>query len=303
MSVIAAAVVTTAVTGAYSASQAGKASKNAANAQKESAAAMAASSDYAADISKKIADEDRAETKRQFDENLAISRPIVQKQTAILDQTLAQGEDYDTYNKTTFRPIEKSLADEAMSGGNRYDSNVDVRANSESEARRATADVTKARENAVSQNQRAMLSIGVNPNSGKFAAMSVEDSLDTAAAKAGAATASREKAVSLDFAKRMDVTGLGRNLPGASQGAYSVANNAGDSVVKNTLAPSATYQSGIRDSNSTLMAGQGLKVQGLGSLNSANMNLAYGSSKNFYDVMGGAAGMAGTLGAAYLGKK
>lgn len=71
---------------------------------------------------------------------------------------------------------------------------------------------------------------------------------------------------SKDWAKKLDVAGLYRGLPGASQGAYSMANTAGNSAVNNSIAPSATYNAGNSVGNNAVSGGYQIGLNGLGSV-------------------------------------
>lgn len=107
---------------------------------------------------------------------------------------------------------------------------------------------------------------------------------------------------SLTWAKSLDVAGLAKGMPGASQGAYSLANQSGNSAVSNMMAPSQALMSGISQGNSTIMQGQGQKLQGLGSiLNSQTgiYNASQGGSSGLGEVgsfLGGAASIAKVFG-------
>lgn len=69
---------------------------------------------------------------------------------------------------------------------------------------------------------------------------------------------------SKDWAKKLDVAGLYRNIPSASQGAYGTANNAGNSAVSNTIAPSAIYNQGAASGANTTGSGYQMAINGLG---------------------------------------
>src|SRR3546814_7306187 len=97
------------------------------------------------------------------------------------------------------------------------------------------------------------------PNWCRFACMKVCEKLAAAGLGASAQTQARTKGVALDYAKRMDVTGLGRNLPGASQGAYQIATGAGSSAVSNQNQTAAQYINGMSAGNGTIMKGQGMQ--------------------------------------------
>lgn len=261
---------------------------------------LANAAQYASDVGERLGTAQLEEARRQYDNDMRVVTPIIEAQTGLMRQNIEQGDDYYNYMKGTFRPIEQELADEAATGKSRYDTNVDVRANVEREASRAVSDVQAGLESSQRQNERAMASMGVNPNSGRFAAMKVGEDLQAAAMRAGAATAARDKGVALDYAKRMDVTGLGRGLPGASQGAYSTALNAGNSAVNNQNQTGQKMLSGMQAGTSTIMQGQGMKLQGLGQATSLQAQAAMASANSAAQASAGLASGLGMLGGAAL---
>lgn len=110
---------------------------------------------------------------------------------------------------------------------------------------------------------------------------------------------------SKDWAKKLDVAGLYRNLPSASQGAYGMANNAGNSAVSNTIAPSATYNQGATSGANTTGSGYQMAINGLGGiLNSQTsiynnaMQAKSAETAAMYGAVGSAVGAAGSAGAA-----
>ena len=261
---------------------------------------MAAASEEAARLGAELGREQLAETKSQFEQGKEIIAPIIQAQKGVMDQSIVQGDDYFKYMKDTFRPIEEGLAEEAESGSNRYNTNQGVRANVEEMASRASADVARASANAQGQSNRAMAAMGINPNSGRFTSMQVGQDLANAGMRAGAQTQSRTQGIALDYAKRMDVTGLGRGLPGASQGAYGVAMNAGNSAAGNQNQTAGQYLNGLSAGNSTIMQGQGMKMQGLGNVLNSQTSV-YGSqmANQGSDFLGSIGGILGGGAAAY----
>lgn len=71
---------------------------------------------------------------------------------------------------------------------------------------------------------------------------------------------------SLDFARRLDVAGLGRGLPGAAQGAYSVAVGAGSQAVQNQMAPGRQMQAALGDWGQTQLTGAQMAQRGAADL-------------------------------------
>jgi hypothetical protein len=99
--------------------------------------------------------------------------------------------------------------------------------------------------------QRANASMGINPNSGRAMSMSNQSNLGLAAGRANAMTGARNQADQLGFARRMDVTGLGRNLPGASTAAYNGANTAGTAGINTSMAPGSQRNQGYTGASQT----------------------------------------------------
>ena len=105
------------------------------------------------------------------------------------------------------------------------------------------------------------------------------------------------------YAKKLDVSGLYRGLPGASQGAYSVATNAGNSAVGNQNQTAAQYLNGMAAGTGTILQGQQQKISGLGSiLNSQTSIYNAGLSANA-NQQAGLGSVVGMLGGAAIGKR
>lgn len=226
-----------------------------ANASKESAEVMAAQGDRVL-----------AEGKRQYDKNMEVAAPVVAAQLGIMRQTADQGADYYSYMKDTFRPVEEGLVKDA--------NEFSTEGAREGFARQAAADVAMQQGNARGQAERAMAASGVNPNSGRFAGMNRALTVQNAGARAGATTTARVQADNLGFAKRMDVSGMGRGLPGASTGAYSVATGAGTSAVGNQMAPGAQQQAASIAGAGIYGQGQRMKIGGLSGVLNAQTSFA-----------------------------
>ena len=251
---------------------------------------LANASERAAELGYDLGNKQLAENTRQYENNMAVAAPIIQAQTAAMTAQNAQAADYYQYNKDTFRPVEQSLAADAMK--------FSTAGAKEGYARTAAADLEHQQANESAQSARAMAAMGVNPNSAKFVALNNQKEVTNAAARAGAVTTARDKADSTSWAKRMDVTGLGRGLSGASTAAYASANNSGNSAVANQNSTAAQYINGIASGNGTIMQGSGQQIRGLGGVLSAQTS-AFNSSQG-YDNTGALIGALGGIGAAAI---
>jgi hypothetical protein len=214
---------------------------------------VAAASEETARIGAELGREQLAEGKRQYDQNMLVAKPVVDAQLDIMKQGIAQGNDYFDYLKTNARPVEAALNTEAMAAGS-------DRLQTEA-ADRAVADVRQG--TTASQNQiiRQGLRYGFNP--AKLAGAGGTMAASQGLAEATAANSAREKEKSLGFAKKLDVAGLYRGLPGASTGAYQVATGAGNSAVANQGAGGAAYLGAMGQGANTTMQGRQVAMQGL----------------------------------------
>lgn len=158
-------------------------------------------------------------------------------------QQMQQAQDYYNYQRDTFRPVEQGLVRDAE----RFNTD-DYR---ESKAREAAAAAGTAFKQTQGASNRAMASMGINPNSGRFAAVTGQNNLALAAGRANAMTGARNQAEQLGWARRMDVTGLGRNLAGASTAAYQGAGQAGTGAGNTLAAPGNQLQQGLANAGQT----------------------------------------------------
>lgn len=75
---------------------------------------VAQASAEAARIGAELGREQLAESRRQYDNAMEVTRPVVQQQLQMAQQQQAQGNDYFNYNRQMSRPVENQLNYEAM---------------------------------------------------------------------------------------------------------------------------------------------------------------------------------------------
>lgn len=181
--------------------------------------------------------------KQQYAEMAPLARQVAQQQMAAQQQQMKQAQDYYDYQQNTFRPLERGLVADAT--------RFNTEAYKEGLARDAAAAAGRAFGVTRSATQRAQASMGINPNSGRALAMSNQSDLGLAANRASAMTGARNQADQLGWARRMDVTGLGRNLAGASTAAYQGATGAGTAGVNTSMAPGSQFNQGLSNASQT----------------------------------------------------
>ena len=246
---------------------------------------MAQASEAAARIGAEQADRVLAESKRQYDRNMEVAQPIIEAQTGMMKSAQQQGDEYYDYWKTKAQPVEDALNAEAMAAG--------TTAKQQEQADRAIADSQGGYTRALNQGFRQARRYGMVPVAAT-GAMTVQQAANTASA----ATAARDKEIALGTAKKLDVAGLYRGMPGASQGAYSSANQSGNSAVNNSTTVGNGMVAGTTAAGGLTMQGQGMRMQGLGNILS-NQTSIYNSSQNQSSPLGGIGSMLGGAASLY----
>ena len=217
---------------------------------------MADASEEAARYGYRAATDQLDFAKQQYAEYKPIIDQIAQSQLGLMGEQMRQGQDYYDYMQQQYRPLENQMVQRVK------DYNSD--AHREQLAQQAAADAGLAFQNTQASNERAMASMGVNPNSGRFAGQQRASELGLAAQRANAMSQTRTQAEGLGYARLADVVGMGRGLPGASQGAYQVATGAGTSAAQNVADPGTNYMAGLGQGASTIGSGQSMYLSGLG---------------------------------------
>jgi len=342
---------------------------------------VANASKEAAEISAQLGREQLAEARRQYDQNMAVARPVVDAQLDVMRQGIQQGADYYEYGKT-FRPLEQQMMREAgigteganaaernamtqqaladartlrdrtaayeqrarsdidlATGGNagivnrfgadiendvgtaladaragqtqalntalrqamRYGlavpTNAQALSNQNAAVLAATANNTR---NASINNYRNLVAQGVGLNRDAFATgqAATTDAMSMANQALSNSRNMRVQDQSLDWARKLDVTGMARGMPGASQGAYGVAVGAGNSATQNQMAPGQALIGAMGQANNTTMQGRQLAMQGLTGVLNAQTSYANAvgqSGDSFGSLLGGVGGLVGGL--------
>jgi hypothetical protein len=231
--------------------------------------------------------EQLAFSKRQYAEMAPLAQQVYGQQMDAQRQQMQQAQDYYDYQRNTFRPVEQGLVRDAE--------RFNTEGYREQLAGQAAAAAGRAFGVQQEMGQRALASRGVNPNSGAAMAMQAQGNLGLAAQRANAMTGARTQAEQLGFARRMDVTGLGRGLAGASTAAYQGATGAGSAGMNTAMAPGGQYMQGLGQAGQTM--GNVMSTQ-------ANVyNTAQSKADPFASVIGmGLGAYAGGFGGA-MGKK
>jgi len=227
-------------------------------------------------------------SKLMYEENAPALKKIAEQQGLMMGQQLEQAQDYYADYKQTYRPMEQKFVRDAQ--------NFNTDAYRNQLATKAAADSGLAFNRTRQANERAMASMGVNPNSGRFQGLAGQSALMQSANRAGAMTGTRERAQQMGYARNLDAIGIGRNLPGLSRAAYGSAAGAGSMAGGNYQSAGINRLSGMGQGAATIGSGLNMGIGGLSSVLNAETQMAvvnteHGSSflGDLGGIMGGAA--------------
>lgn len=244
---------------------------------------VAAASQYAADTAERLGTRQMDFAERQYAEMKPLAERVAAAQMAAQEQQMRQAQDYYDYQTGTFRPVEQGLVRQAQE--------FDTEAYREQLAAQAAADTARAFGTAEGVTARNLARRGVSPGSGNALAMQNQNALALASARAGASTAARDRAEQLGFARKLDVTGLGRGLAGASTAAYSGATGAGSAGLNSAMAPGNQFSAAYGQGVGTQMGGAQLGLQGASNILNAQTSV-YNTAQSQADPLASIAGMA-----------
>ena len=245
-------------------------------------APLAEASAEAARIQAGLGREQLAFAREQYDRSAPIMESIANQQMAAQSEQMAQARDYYNYQKDTYRPLERGIvADAERFNTEAYQNQL---------ARQAAADAGRAFGISQQQNQRAMASMGANPNSGRFAGMQNATGLQQAAMRANAMTGARNQAQQMGYARKLDAAGLGRGLAGASAAAYGGASNAGSMAGQNAQSAGQNYMGNMAIGSGTIAQGQQMQLSGLSNILNNQTSSYINTSGSFLGDVGGALG-------------
>lgn len=231
----------------------------------------------------------------------AAMQPYQQQAMATADKVAQAGLETQQFNnqqaKTMWSrylqnsvPVENRMFSDAM--------NYDSAARQEQDAGRAMSDVAQATSAARDASGRAMMRMGVNPNSGRFAALRSGENVSSALASATAGNNARRQDRDMGIMLRKDAANFGRGMTSTAAQTYGVG-MAGGAAATGALTGAINS---ANQSTQTNGAGFGTAIQGYNSAGSL-LNQQYQTqvqASNQDGGLGGAlVGAAGNVGAAY----
>lgn len=197
----------------------------------------------------------------------ALNTKVINQQLSTQDQANTWAQQDRERTLKTFQPVEDAFVKTAQE----YDT-------PEKQAAAAAAAKADVVANANLQQQasaRQMASMGVNPESGRFAGITRAQDTNTALAAAGAQNNARQIVRDKGLALKADAINMGKGLASSTAAAYGIGTNAGNSAVANNASGNSNFYQ-----NAGVM-GQGFSGA-IGANNSAGSMLSnlYGNQLN-----------------------
>lgn len=201
----------------------------------------------------------------------ALNTKVINQQLATQDQANTWGQEDRARTKQVFQPVENEFIETAK-----------TYATPEKQAEAAAAAKADVQANAAQQQQtsvRQMASMGINPNSGRFAGISRAQDTNVALAGAGAQNTARQIVRDKGLALKADAINMGKGLASSTAAAYGIGTNAGNSAVANNASANNSF-----NQNGQIMA------QGFGGNINANnsaggmLNQLYGNQLNAWSA-------------------
>lgn len=226
----------------------------------------------------------------QAERTAKLNERVVQQQMDLAQQNADISREVYDYQKNTFRPVEQSLATEAMT--------YDAEGKGEQKAAQARADAEMAFASAQAANERNLGRMGVRPDSGRAIAMDRTTGAMKAAAIASGMTKAREQADAVGWARKADAANLGRGLASQQASAAQIALAGGNSASQVQGSTGAGMRADAQ------LAGQGFNtaISGYGTAGNLytgysgqNQNAAIQAASMKNDQIGTAIGAAGRI--------
>jgi hypothetical protein len=239
------------------------------------------------------------QSKEQYAEGLkrqditdALTGKVVDQQLA----TQAQANQWAQQDRARTTGIYQPMQDQYAQVANNFDS----QANQDAAAATARAGIATSADAQQGAADRNMLSMGINPNSGRFAGINRAGDTATALGEAGAANAARAQLRSQAISLKGDAINMGNGLASSAAAAYGIGTGAGNSAVGNNQSSNGNFYANGAQMNAGYQGNIGANTAAGGILNTqygidtsgANARNAIGAQNNA-TTMGGIGSLAG----------
>ena len=250
---------------------------------------IAEATEYAADLSFQIAEDQLAWAMEQFEAGLEVTEPVIDE----LLETMAFTNDIAEADRLRYEEQYQPLEDELIAEAESYASPERI----EMEMGRAQAGVAEQTNAAREASQMALESYGVNPNDVRYAALDVDTRTDAAAAGAAAGQQAMLQAEAKGDALRSEALNIGKGYPGQIATAYGTSITAGTGATATQNAATQTASNAMTQPANYMATGtEALDAWG-NTINTGYQNemSAYTAQMNAMSGIGTALGTIGGL--------
>lgn len=216
-----------------------------------------------------------------------LAMDMARKQIATSDKQSAMADDTRAYELSTFRPLEKKIAADALG--------YDTAARRDAEASQAQADVGTAADAARANMAREVTSRGGDVNSGNFTAGLASTGVRETALQASAGNTARKNVETIGAAKLADAANLGRGIASTNATQTQLGLQAGNSGVNNAQVP------GQMSNQQTAAYGSAAGTAIQGNSSAGQMMLGQYNAMNKDDGGNAILGAVGGIAGAYFG--
>lgn len=232
----------------------------------------------------KFAREQFAEGNKRQDVTDALNEKVTNAQLESMNDSNARAsEQWDLYKKN-YQPVEEAYIKEATNWGSQD--------REDKLAAEAKADVMSGAASAKEQSLRTMASMGVNPNSGRFAGTERAGDLATALTAAGAGNAARDQVRTQALALKEGVANMGKGATSTSAQQLGLGLQSGNSAVGNNATATQLWQ----QNNQIMNQGFSGAMQGYhGQASALNQQFSQVSANKNASAAAGAANTSGMI--------
>ena len=226
-------------------------------------------------------------------EALGIQRSTAERSNALTDYQLENMR----FNDNRYRTVGIPFEDQLLQDVNRFDS----QGYKDQQVAAAMGDVQQGFSGAAEQQRRGLARMGVNPNSGKFAAANANMGFEQAKAMANAANKTRMAADQIGLSTKMSMYGGMKGLAGLGNANASLAQGAMGTGLATAGGINSAANNLVSANNATFgstMSGMSAGISGLGNYTQLGQSAA--QMNNASDPMGTILGAATGAGMAYL---
>lgn len=234
-------------------------------------------------------------SKQQYNDLKPMYTQLAETQLGIQNQQLANANLYNRTFQNTYMPMMEEYANSAR--------NFNTEAYREQLAQQAAADVAQAFSTQQAATNRSMASMGVNPNSGRFAGLQNQNALSLAAQRANAMTSARTQAEAEGQNRMANVINMGSSLAGMGTNANQLALSAGSQAGNTAMSLGNNYLNNMNSGIGTISNAYNSQMSGLSTV-LGNQTSIYGAQAaqtgSLYQGLGS---LVGTAGGIYMAKK